>query len=261
MKIFYQKMKNSIRVRSVQSLSPTLHFHSHIEILYLLSGSVRAFADSKQFNMSSGDLFVSFPNQIHSYINDGDINAILIILPENFFDEYSSVMSTKLPQSAILPDSKCNNEIKWLIEQIYFNAYSTNNYRKSIIKGYAQALMGEILERSELLDNDNSANDILHDILLYCNNNYRNSELSLSILAENLHRSKHYISHVFSNKIKMNFNDYINTLRIDEACKLINADNTRPLSEVAYEVGFGSIRTFNRAFLKFRNDTPRNYKK
>lgn len=261
MKIFYQKMKNSVRVRSVQSLSTTAHFHSHIEILYLLSGKADAFADQQLSVMGPGDLFIAFPNQIHFYRNSDDISAILIILPENFFDEYSQIINGKLPENAVLSDSKCNNEVKWLIEQIYFNAYSTNTYRKSIIKGLAQALMGEILERSVLIDSDNSANDILHDILLYCNNNYKNNELSLSSLAEGLHRSKHYISHIFSNKIKMNFNDYINSLRIDEACKLINADVSRPVSEIAYEVGFGSIRTFNRAFIKFKDETPRSYKK
>lgn len=261
MKIFYQKMKNSIRVRSVQALSPTAHFHSHIEILYLLSGTAHAYADQKLSVMEPGDLFIAFPNQIHSYQSYEGLNAILIILPENFFDEYAQILNSKLPDSAVLPNSKCNNEIKWLIEQIYFNSYSSNTYRKSIIKGLAQALMGEILQRAVLTDNDNSADDILHDILSYCNENYRNSELSLQTLAEGLHRSKHYISHIFSNKIKMNFNDYINSLRIDEACRLLNADNSRPVSEVAYEVGFGSIRTFNRAFSKFKKETPRSYKR
>ncbi len=261
MKIYYEKMKDAIRVSSVQDLSTKVHFHSHIEILYLLSGKVDAYADQKLSIMGPGDLFIAFPNQIHFYHNLDEISAILIILPENFFDEYSQIFKLKLPDNAVLPVSKCNNEIKWLIEQIYFNAYSSNPYRKSIIKGYAQALMGEILERAVLYDNNNSTNDILYDILLYCNDNYKNSELTLSSLAEGLHRSKHYISHIFSNKIKMSFNDYINSLRIDEACKLINSDGSKPISEVAYEVGFGSIRTFNRAFLKFKDETPRNYKK
>ena len=261
MKIVYQKIKNTVRVRSVHSVSPTMHFHSHIEMLYLLSGEVAAKVDDNRYEMSSGDLLVVFPNQIHSYINNTDINGIILIFPEDFFDDYSQIFETKVLQSSVLSNKKTSNQIKWLIEQIYMNSYGNFEYKRSIIKGLAITLMGEILERSEFLESNNKGNDTLHDILDFCHNNFKTVDLSLQDLADGLHLSKHYISHQFSQKVKMSFSDYVNSLRISEACKIMNKAPKTSFSEIAYEVGFGSIRTFNRAFTKHMGKRPSDYKR
>lgn len=261
MKIVYQKIKNTIRVRSVHAVSSTMHFHPHIEMLYLLSGNVTTKIDETLYKMESGDLLVVFPNQIHSYIEHDDINGIILIFPSDFFDDYSQIFTSKVLQYPIFSDKKSNGQIKWLIEQIYMNSYNTSEYKRSIIKGHAISLMGELLERSSLLDSNNSGTDTLHDILDFCHGSYKNPELSLQSLADGLHLSKHYISHLFSQKIKMSFSDYINSLRISEACKMMDRNSRRAVSDVAYEVGFGSIRTFNRAFIKHVGKSPSDYRK
>ncbi len=261
MKIFYQKIRNTIRVRSVHAVSSTMHFHPHIEMLYLLSGNVTAKIDESVYKMESGDLLVVFPNQIHSYVEHDDINAVLLIFPNDFFDDYSQIFSSKVLSCPIFSAKKSNSEIKWLIEQIYMNSYGKFEYKRPIIKGYAISLMGEILENSALLDSNNSGTDTLHDILDFCHNNYKTPDLSLQSLADGLHLSKHYISHLFGQRVKMSFSDYVNSLRISEACKMMDRNSKRAVSEIAYEVGFGSIRTFNRAFIKHTGVNPSDYKK
>lgn len=83
-------------------------------------------------------------------------------------------------------------------------------------------------------------------------------DITLSSVADALHISRYYASHLFS-ELEVGFNEYINSLRITGACERLK--NTKlSISEIAYEVGFGSIRTFNRAFLKVSGMTPRQYR-
>ena len=75
-----------------------------------------------------------------------------------------------------------------------------------------------------------------------------------------LHISKYYISHLFSHKLNMRFNDYINSLRISDACRYLRHD-TRSITEISELVGFSTLRTFNRAFIKQIGVTPSQYRK
>ena len=93
----------------------------------------------------------------------------------------------------------------------------------------------------------------------YCNENYH-KPLSLSTLARDLHLNKYYISHIMSNKLNIGFNDYINSLRVSNACKLlVKSDST--VTEISEAVGFNTLRTFNRAFSKQMNCTPSEYRR
>ena len=58
----------------------------------------------------------------------------------------------------------------------------------------------------------------------------------------------------------MTFIEYLNSVRIGLACKLL-ADKKYNIVSVAYEVGFNNLGNFNRQFKKIKNMTPRDYRK
>ncbi|MBO7311046.1 MAG: helix-turn-helix transcriptional regulator, partial [Clostridia bacterium] len=74
-----------------------------------------------------------------------------------------------------------------------------------------------------------------------------------------LHISKYYVSHIMSNKLKMGFNDYINSIRVSNACKYLRKTD-KSITEISGIVGFNTMRTFNRAFLKQTGMTPSEYR-
>jgi AraC-like DNA-binding protein len=99
----------------------------------------------------------------------------------------------------------------------------------------------------------------LRAIVSFCNRNYTEN-LSLSLLEEKLHLNKFYISHLLSGKLGLHFNDYINSLRVSEACRyLTNSDYN--ITEIGSRVGFNTPRTFNRAFIKQMGVSPTEYRK
>ena len=104
-----------------------------------------------------------------------------------------------------------------------------------------------------------SESESLRAIVSFCTQNY-NEQLSLSLLQEKLHLNKYYISHLFSGRLGLGFNDYINSLRVSEACRyLLHSDE--PIARISTLVGFQTPRTFNRAFIKQMGVSPSEYRR
>ena len=90
---------------------------------------------------------------------------------------------------------------------------------------------------------------------------YLDPQLSLTILSKELGILPQALSKIINEGYKMNFNDYINNLRIVEITKQIESGAHKRFSliGIAYENGFSSKTTFNRAFKKFKNCTPSEF--
>jgi AraC-like DNA-binding protein len=91
---------------------------------------------------------------------------------------------------------------------------------------------------------------------------YRESEIKLETLAAKLDIPKHYISQVINQYYKVNFFEYINLLRIEEAKQLLADVDRKSMNiiEVAYAVGYNTKNTFNSAFRRIVGVTPTEYR-
>ena len=112
------------------------------------------------------------------------------------------------------------------------------------------------MELTKTVPDDSHA---LKAIVNYCARNYT-KDLSLSLLESELHISRYYISHLFSDKLQIGFNDYINSLRVSFACNYLKHSD-RSVTEISDLVGFGTLRTFNRAFQKQIGRSPSEYRR
>lgn len=84
-------------------------------------------------------------------------------------------------------------------------------------------------------------------------------ELYQSELAELSGYTPSGFSRAFFRKTGMTFKDYVNRLRINQACTML-ANSDRPITDVCFEVGFNNVSNFNRRFLKLMQMTPRHYR-
>lgn len=90
---------------------------------------------------------------------------------------------------------------------------------------------------------------------------YQNPELTLTDLAKKLETNASVISKTINQGFQMNFNDCINNYRI-EAVKnsFANGEHKKStLLGIAYDCGFNSKATFNRAFKKNTGTTPKEF--
>lgn len=84
--------------------------------------------------------------------------------------------------------------------------------------------------------------------------------LSLNVLAEEIHMNPYYFSSFFKKNTGENFKDYVNRIRIEHAVPMLISTDKKTY-EIAEKVGFGDIRMFNAAFMKIYQETPGSYRK
>jgi len=89
---------------------------------------------------------------------------------------------------------------------------------------------------------------------------YLTEELSLNHLAMEVAVTPHQLSQFINEHLKMNFNTFVNSFRIEEAKRILRTQKDNVIMNIAFEVGFSSKSVFNRAFLKMTGRTPQEYR-
>jgi AraC-like DNA-binding protein len=83
----------------------------------------------------------------------------------------------------------------------------------------------------------------------------------LAALADYLDLSPRYLSHVLNKHYNLNFNDYVNSFRINHIIQVMETDDYKKftLEALAKDAGFSSRTTFFTAFKKHTGDSPAQY--
>jgi YesN/AraC family two-component response regulator len=162
------------------------------------------------------------------------------------------------PEDPVIKRITKNPRLLTLINILSSEANFPKTSREILLRGYLFTIFGELVERMTFKSVRSDEGRALRSIVKFCSKHFK-QEISLSILSEKLHLSKYYISHLFSGKLGIRFNDYINSLRVRSAAEMLKSGN-KTITEIAYAVGYNSVRTFDRCFLKVRGMTPKEYR-
>lgn len=255
MKVFYEKRSDyTLHFHIIHFLEFDAHIHESVEIIYMKEGTAHAVAGGEDFQLCAGDFFVVFPNNVHYYYSYEDNCAMVAIIPLGMLPEFREVLTTKSLRSPIL--HKVNPKATELLE-ILMNY--DGKYKNEIHRGMTLAIFSMIMENAEFNDGNRLDGTTLESILDFCETNYKD-DISLNSVAKSLNLSESHISHLFTNKIRINFRDYINSLRLQTSLQLLKQGELS-ITDIASESGFETIRTFNRAFRKKFGVSPREYLK
>ena len=86
-------------------------------------------------------------------------------------------------------------------------------------------------------------------------------DLSLDKLASIELFSKFYFHRIFKSICGENLNDFVNRTRIESSAFFLIHRHERPITSIAYDVGFSSPSVFSRAFKKRFDMTPSQWRK
>lgn len=101
--------------------------------------------------------------------------------------------------------------------------------------------------------------DKAFEIINYIRENYMKD-----IVIENIAK-KFNITEVKVNKLLLlyidrNFSSYLNYIRINKACELLKTTD-ESIIDICFKIGYNNIKTFNNNFIKYKNQTPTEFKK
>ena len=97
------------------------------------------------------------------------------------------------------------------------------------------------------------------ELLIYINKNFKNPDLSLSIVAEHFNLNLSYLSSYFKKSTGENFVKYVNSLRLENGRKLLEESDLQ-ISDIAAEVGYSNSSIFISNFKKAYGVTPGAYR-
>lgn len=254
---FYEIKKNGNRVYfnifKTNNINFPQHLHSYVEVIYILEGSLKVGINERSRLLEKGELAVSFPNDIHSYSTPASSKAMIAIFtPEIINGFFGSKQELTLENPYFTSDEKVHELFELLFEEFK----GLNN--EFVVKGLLYTIFGKLETQFAFKNKKYVYDNTIQLILKYIEGHFT-QKLTLDRLAKELGFSKFYISRLFKSKIGYQFNEYINNLRVNLAQSLLTETDLSILN-VAYECGFDSQRSFNRAFFSLLSQTPSEFR-
>lgn len=257
LKVFYQNRNEEYVARFTVNNTYPSHIHRQIEMIYVTKGRINVTIDNTRHVLQAGDLSITFPNHAHSTQSVGNSAAILIIFNPEFASAYLNELTRNIPAMPFLAKPNLPVEVTLAIKNMTDCCTAKKDAR--IAQGYLYIILGSILPKLSLIPQDAGESvDTCRQIIDYIANHFMN-EISLESIAHDLGLSKYYISHIFSDRIKMSFPAYLGRCRAEHAALLLKTSRMS-VTDIGFASGFNSSRTFYRAFREVYNMTPQEYR-
>lgn len=96
--------------------------------------------------------------------------------------------------------------------------------------------------------------DWVHGVIELVGSEFSNPDLNISYIARRMEMNSVQLSKLFKEYVGTNLLEYIHTVRLREAKKMLGCGKS--LERIAAEVGYGTTRTMSRAFIKYEGITP-----
>ncbi len=223
----------------------------------MIRGQTRAYADNKGGVLSAGQAFIAFPNQVHYYTDDlGDYYCLIFIFDPKTMPSFYKKFMKYIPNEPIVDFE--SHKLSSLYHQILCEINNPIEYSKNIIENALGVILSYVFRNIDFIEVDKTHLTALQTVLQYCNDHYTEN-ITLDSIAQNIHMNKYYISHVFNKEIGISLPEYINNLRIRDATMLLKEGNMS-ITDIAFAVGFNTLRSFNRRFLEHTGKTPKQVK-
>ncbi|WMW77058.1 AraC family transcriptional regulator [Flavobacterium sp. 20NA77.7] len=245
------------------------HYHPEYELTYIVKGSGYRIVGNTYEYFKEGDLVLLGSNLPHTWTGKSNqqehSEAIVIQFSSEMIHsllayEESEYMYKMLKDSAMGLNFKSTNEIVNKMEIVL----SSNGFEKII---NLIALLNDLSKVAYRLISPNSFHTIvskknenrINKVCLYIQHNF-NSKITLKQVAELIHQTESNFCKFFKKATGITFSDYVNEIRINEACRLLELTEMT-ISEIVFETGFENQSYFNRVFATKKKQTPSHYRK
>lgn len=228
------------------------HWHEFYEIEFIISGKGTYYIDGKEYDVKPGMIFFMTPVNFHTL---NVTNAVLynIMFSEDMCDikQLSKVTEDDFPV-AIMLEGENFNFFEILSKELINNTDDTE---------YAYITLNNLVAKLVKIASRNKNTDLspISIAELYILNKFRD-KISLGEVSKHVGFSPAYFSAYFKQNTGITFKEYVNKLRFDYACNLLEFSDLTVM-QVCLESGFEEYTNFIRRFKQRYGTSPGQYKK
>ena len=267
---------------AVEGQGRHMHAHNYIEIAYVAAGRGIHILDGHRFNVSRGDLFVINYDVWHEFrsvpeLGAGSLEIYNCIFRPEFIDRslihsrcFSDISHVFLFRS-LFDGGEAGNDIRLLggdhseIGLLYekmFREYRARGYGYlEMLRAYLVELLVSIFRLCREGESQEAAarNRALFDKVIRFLQEHYAQDIRLDDLAAMAFLSRNYFCTRFKECTGVTVLEYVQKLRIEEACRLLREDG-RKVIDIAQAVGYTDLKFFNHLFKKLTGCTPSGYR-
>ncbi|MBE6674716.1 MAG: AraC family transcriptional regulator [Ruminococcaceae bacterium] len=232
--------------------SLTQPFLHPIYVFHIVTKGTAVFRiGNSKYSLKRGDAFFAFPAFPYYLDADDEFEYIYISFMGNG-------ATSLLPKCNITPENPYYADFGFLCT-MFENAIrritpSNSNLLAEAVLYYALSFFDSGEGEYENDEQKNSSN-IFQNIVDYVDYHYRESDISLGRLANVFSYTEKYLSSLFKKNMQIGFISYLNNLRIQYACELIQNGNMN-MSEIAVACGYSDYSYFSKVFKKITGHSP-----
>ena len=194
---------------------------------------------------------------LHHYqvFQSGDNKALYMLISPKLVPNYMDEIQKNCPTSPVICKEFLHIDIVKAVKALV--DVEKNNIR--LVQAYVQMIFAHVFSVVDMVSKETvGSEDLVYKSVEYVAKNFR-KKISLEQMAYDLGVSKYVLSRVFSKTFHCNFTGYVNGVRLNYAISML--DGTKePITNICYDCGFESQRTFNRVFKERYRMTPREYR-
>lgn len=206
----------------------------------------------RSVSLAAGDLFIIFPSAPHRIESTGDLEYMYI----SFIGTRTNhILDTlRIGGTNILFHDFGHLQPFWT-EAILSGSSMFNLASESVLL-YTLSILANRLTKET--PSPRTATVTVSRIKKFIDDHFGDTDLSLERISEALSYNPKYISRTFKKEMRVSITDYINTIRIHQACILMDQGFTS-IRDISLLCGFKDSLYFSRVFKREIGLSPREY--
>ena len=233
------------------------HIHSDLEILFLIEGEIEITTQTEVFSLTSGEMAVFNPYQVHSYKSLADVPIILVIqinptFCRPYYPQLENIRFETSNISRIIPPKyfSAMANICFDIGYNYFSEVLAYEFRcigdvNRLIVVLLTFVPFQILTDQELASATKLEKRV-ERMMTYIDHHFQ-EKISLAEIAQKEKLSVAYLSRFFKLQIGQSFQNYVSALRLEHAAYLLSNTN-KTILDISIESGFSDLKYMTKAF-------------
>lgn len=248
-------MKTEALMLQQGDINCPVHINPELEILLVESGTVTVEDTRSAVILSAGEGVLIFPHQIHKFSCDETAKATVFMFSYSLAEEFCNRFQKNSPRlQKIAFDTETLSYIHYTMVCLekQYDFYTV----KSLFYAMVSAFRRKLHEMLPASAQDTFEIEKAIEYLFF----HLDEDLSLEKLANHFNINKSSFGRCFKETTEVTFGEFLRNVRIEKSKSLL-LKNVSTITEIAYECGFGSVRSFNRAFVEVVGCTPTEFRR